>query len=212
MIMHDSTYVNKLTDILVELKAITPEMNKQLEENFAQSSHERFDDFLLDQGLVSKEDILKALSILYQVPYMDVDGYFFDSFLLQKFPEDFLMRNVIIPYEQDENMLLVVAADPSDQELLVKIGAHVSYDIRFNVGIHTDIINMIRMYYNKSLTEPVSYVKEAQIEALDNLPVRQEERDQTDFVDTKIDQFVESETPEERKDIEERAHNAEKKT
>jgi hypothetical protein len=209
--MQDKMYVKKLTDILVKLKAITPEMNDDLEHNFEQSSHEQFDDFLLDQGLVSKEDILKALSILYQVPYMDVDGYFFDSFLLQKFPEDFLLRNAIIPYEQDQNMLIVVAADPSDQELLDKIGAHVSYDIRFNVGIQTDIINMIRMYYDKSLTEPVSYVKEAQIEALDDLPVRQEELDQQEFIDEKIGQFEQDETLQEIEEIDKRAHNAEKK-
>lgn len=209
--MQDKMYVKKLTDILVQLKAITPEMNDDLEHNFAQSSHERFDDFLLDQGLVAKEDILKALSILYQVPYMDVDGYFFDSFMLQKFPKDFLIRNAIIPYEQDQNMLLVVAADPSDQALLDKIGAHVSYDIRFNVGIKTDIINMIRMYYDKSLTEPVSYVKEAQIEALDDLPVRQEELDQQEFIEEKMEQFEQTETEQEREEIDKRAHNAEKK-
>lgn len=209
--MHDNTYVKRLTDILVQIKAITPEMNADLEKNFAQSSHERFDDFLLEQGLVDKEDILKALSILYQVPYMDVDGYFFDSFLLQKFPMDFLMRNAIIPYEQDENMLLMVAADPEDPNLLPKIGAHVSYDIRFNVGIYTDIVNMIRMYYNKSLTEPVNEDEELRVQALDDLPVKQEERDASAFIKQKIDQAVASETPEERKKVDERAHNAEKK-
>ena len=161
--MEDHIYVDELTNILLKIRALKSEQAKGLVEAFANSSHERFDNFLLEEGLVEKAGLLKALSILYQVPYMDVDGYFFNSFLLQKFPKGFLVRNAIIPYKQDENMLLVVAADPSNQELLDKIGAHVSYDIRFNVGIQIDIINMIRMYYDKSLTEPVNEDQEMPI-------------------------------------------------
>ena len=209
--MEDRIYIDELTNILLKTRALEAKQAKGLTEAFADSSHERFDDFLLEEGLVDKEGMLKALSILYQVPYMDVDGYFFNSFLLQKFPKDFLVRNAIIPYEQDENMLLVVAADPSNQELLDKIGAHVSYDIRFNVGIHTDIVNMIRMYYDKSLTEPVNEDQELRIQELDDLPVRQEERDESAFIKQKIDQFVATETESERKEIEDRAHNAQKK-
>ncbi len=210
--MENHIYVDELTNILLKTRALDPERAKGLAEAFENSSHERFDDFLLEEGLVDKAGLLEALSLLYKVPYMDVDGYFFDTFLLQKFPKDFLVRNAIIPYEQDENMLLVVAADPSDQELLDKIGAHVSYDIRFNVGIQTDIINMIRMYYDKSLTEPVNEDQELRIQELDDLPVRQEERDESAFIKQKIDQFVATETPAERKEIEERAHNAQKKS
>ena len=209
--MENHKYIDELTNILLKIRALSPARSKGLAEAFADSSHERFDNFLLEEGLVDKAGLLEALSLLYQVPYMDVDGYFFDSFLLQKFPKDFLIRNAIIPYKQDENMLIVVAADPSNQELLAKIGAHVSYDIRFNVGIQTDIINMIRMYYDKSLTEPVNEDQELRIEELDDLPVKQEERDQSTLIKQKIDQFVATETENERKEIEERAHNAQKK-
>jgi len=209
--MRDKTYVKKLTDILVKLKAITPEMNDNLEQQFAASSHARFDDFLLEQGLVDKEDLLKALSILYQVPFMDVTGYFFDTFLLQKFPIDFLLRNAIIPYEQDENMLLVVAADPSDQSLLDKIGVHVSYDIRFNVGIYTDIVDAVRQYYETALTElgdenqPVRHEnQEIRIQDLDDLPVAEEDRDQSAFIKEKIDEFAKTESEQERQEIEKR--------
>jgi type IV pilus assembly protein PilB len=216
--MEEHVYVDELTNILLKTQALEPELAKGLAEAFANSSHERFDDFLLEEGLVDKAGLLKALSILYQVPYMDVEGYFFDSFLLHKFPKDFLIRNAIIPYQQDENMLLVVAADPSDSELLDKIGAHVSYDIRFNVGIYTDIITMIRMYYDTSLTEPVDEDKELhredqalRIQELNDLPVSQEEQDESAFIKQKIDQFVAHETESEKKEIEERAHNAQKK-
>lgn len=209
--MRDQVYIKKLTDMLVRLKAITPEMSHDLYESFTQSGHEQFEDFLLEQGLVDQYDLLQALSKVYQVPYMDVTGYFFDSFLLHKFPLDFLLSNAVIPYEQDEDMLLMVAADPSDPALLAKIGEHVSYDIIFNVGIYIDIIDAIREYYEASLTQPISEEKRIENRDLNDLPVGREIKDQDAFLKEKSDQFEEHATDKERKDVAEHAHNVENK-
>lgn len=209
--MEEHIFIDELTNILLKIGALDPESAKGLDEAFAQSSHESFDYFLLEEGLVDKDDLLKALSILYQVPSIDVDGIFFETFLLQKFPKDFLLRNGIIPYEQDENMLIMVAADPADDTLLDNIGEYVSYDIQFFVGIYTDIIDAIESYYETSITQPVNEDKTIRIQRLDNLPYRKDERDLSSFVKAKIDDFVEHETDDERKEIEDRAHNIKKR-
>jgi hypothetical protein len=209
--MEEHIFIDELTNILLKTGALDPEAAKGLDEAFAQSSHENFDYFLLNEGLVDKEDLLHALSIIYRVPSIDVDGIFFETFLLQKFPKDVLMRNRIIPYEQDENMLIVVAADPADDTLLDVIGEYVSYDIRFFVGIATDIIDAIESYYEKSLTQIPDEDKTIRIQRLDNLPYRKDERDLSSFVKAKIDDFVEHETDDERREIEDRAHNLKKR-
>jgi hypothetical protein len=209
--MEEHIFIDELTNILLKTGALDPEAAKGLDEAFAQSSHENFDYFLLNEGLVDKEDLLHALSIIYRVPSIDVDGIFFETFLLQKFPKDFLLRNAIIPYEQDENMLVVVAADPADDTLLDKIGEYVSYDIRFFVGIYTDIIDAVESYYETSITQPVNEDKTIRIQRLDNLPYRKDERDLSSFVKTKIDDFVKHETDDERREIEDRAHNIKKR-
>lgn len=207
--MRDQVYIKRLTDMLVRLKAISPEESHNLYESFTQSEHEQFDDFLLEQGLVDKFDLLQALSRVYEVPYMDVSGYFFDTLLLHHFPIDFLLSNAVIPYESDGEMLLMVAADPSDPDLLAKIGVHVSSDIIFNVGIYTDIIDAIREYYEPSLTEFES--DEARVENRDrnDLPVGREVKDQDAFLRQKVHQFEEHATKEELEEIDEHAHNAE---
>lgn len=209
--MEEHIFIDELTNILLKTGALDPEAAKGLDEAFAQSSHENFDYFLLNEGLVDKEDLLHALSIIYRVPSIDVDGIFFETFLLQKFPKDFLLRNAIIPYEQDENMLVVVAADPADDTLLDKIGEYVSYDIQFFVGIYTDIIDAIESYYETSITQPVNEDKTIRIQRLDNLPYRKDERDLSSFVKAKIDDFVKHETDDERREIEDRAHNIKKR-
>ena len=147
------TFVEQFTDILAEQGAISHDENKALEKIFKESGKSNFVDFLLEEGMADKDEILKALATYYRVASFDAVGYFFEHQLLHMFPKDFLLRNGIIPIESDDNILLVLANNPNDSELLPKIGQHVSYDIRFRVGILQDIIDAVQEFYDKAPTE-----------------------------------------------------------
>lgn len=153
MARNDEQFVRTITDILVRQKAISPGEGASLANDFDRSSQVQFDFFLIDEGLVDEAALLAALAEYYQVPSFNAVGYLFSCFLLRKFPKSFLLRNKVVPLTVDENMLVVVAAHPSDPELLPKLGEHVSYDIRFNVGIARDIIGAIEEFYDISPTE-----------------------------------------------------------
>lgn len=142
-----------LTKILVSNKVLTEEEAKAMHVAFVDSEKEQLDEFLLDEGLVEEEDLLSALAQYYEVPAFDVVGYFFDTFQLRKFPKDFLLRNAIIPLEVDENIMIMIASEPNNPELLDKIGEHVSYDIRFRVGLRRDICDAVKEFYDKADTE-----------------------------------------------------------
>lgn len=208
--MRDSVYMHRLTEALVRVKALKAEDAQGLCEHFLQSEHEQFEDFLLEQGIIDKEDLLAALGKVYQVPYMDVSGYFFQTHILRMFPLDFLLQHAIIPYEHEGDILLVVAADPSDSALLAEIGEHVSYDVIFNVGIYRDIIDAVREYYDTSLTEPKSEERRIQNRDLNDLPVGREIKDQDNFLKDKVRAFEKHASKEELHEIEEHAHNAER--
>lgn len=151
---NQDTFTQGLINQLIKQKTIASSEGLLLEKSFKESSKEAFDDFLLEEGLVEKEDLLKALSTYYQVPFFDVKGYFFNHLLLQEFPKDVLLRNALIPVEEiDENMLLMVASEPNDQQLLVEIGNCASYDIQFNVGLRLDICDAVKEFYERSLTD-----------------------------------------------------------
>lgn len=147
------SFVDGLTDILVRMKLLSEHEASVMDVAFAKSSKERFDEFLLDQELVERDDLLKALSLYYQVPSFDVVGYFFDHHLVQMFPKETMLQHGFIPLEVDENMLIVVASEPSDDDLLSVIGDFVSYDIRFRVGFRGDILDAVKEFYDESLTE-----------------------------------------------------------
>ena len=145
--------VEKLCDILAANKSIDRDQKENLKKAFEESSKEKFTEFLLEGGFVQENDLLIALGQYYQVPATDVVGLFFDTFLLQKFPKSVLLRDAFIPREVDQNMLIVIASEPDNPELLALIGEHVSYDIQFQVGLKRDICNMVKEFYDDSLTE-----------------------------------------------------------
>src|SRR5690349_13243028 len=142
------TFVEAFTKILSEQNAIKPDEASALKKAFFNRSQEAFDDFLLEEGLVSRTAILNALSQYYDVPAFDVIGYFFDHLLLIEFPKDFLLRNQMIPLERDENILFMIASNPNNPELLAEIGKYVSYDIQFLVGIAGDITDAVKEFYD----------------------------------------------------------------
>lgn len=143
-------FVQDLSDILVKHKIFSRSEAKVLKKSFEEASQESFDEFLLDEGLIDKEDLLRALGEHYQILAIDLAGYFFKTFLLRKFPKNVMIRNVFIPLELDQNVLLIVAGNPDDPDLLSIIGKYVSYDIQFRTSIKQDIIDAVREFYDKS--------------------------------------------------------------
>ena len=139
--------------VLVDLKFVTAEDAVKLLAAYNESDIDQFDDFLLSEGIVEQEHLLEALSVYFQVPSFDALGYFFETHLLRMFPKDMLLRNEIVPLQVDENMMIVVAANPSNPDLLFEIGENVSYDIRFHVGIARDICDAVKEFYDKSDVE-----------------------------------------------------------
>jgi len=146
-------FVRDLSLILVKQKIFSEQEADVLQKSFKEASQEAFDEFLLDEGLIDKEDLLKALSQYYKTPAIDLAGYFFQTFLLRKFPKGVMIRNTFVPLEVDKNFMVVVAGEPSNPDLLSIIGKYLSYNIQFRVSIKQDIIDAIQEYYDESETE-----------------------------------------------------------
>lgn len=128
-----------------------------LQKAFKESEQENFDEFLIDEGLIEPEDLLKALSLYYRVPAVDVRGFLFEHFLVTKFPKEFLLQHDVIPYEVDDNILFVIASRPEADGLESAMREFVSYDIEFLVGISRDIEDAVEEFYDKSPSLDVEY-------------------------------------------------------
>lgn len=139
--------------MLVKQRVVSESEARALARAFKNSEKENFDDFLLEEGLIDESVLLRALGIYYQLPPVDVTGYFFDTQLLRNFPKDFLLRNRIVPLEMEDDFMIVVASDPDNQDLLPAIGAYTSEDIQFRVGLGRDITDAVKEFYDKSDTD-----------------------------------------------------------
>lgn len=142
-----------VTNILVRKNIITSQEKDALLNAFAAYDGDEFIEFLLDEELVNESDLLEALGEHYQVPAVDVLGYFFYHDLLAMFPKTFLLENEIIPLTVDENIMIMIAAHPNDPQLATKIAEHVSYDIQFCVGIARDIRDEVEEFYDTADTD-----------------------------------------------------------
>jgi len=155
--MAKKEFVEKLASILVKQGSIGENEAESMKKDFYNRSKEAFDFFLIDEGLVSKANILKALSEYYQVPAVDVVGIFFDHDLVRNFPKDVLLDYVFIPRESDHDILIVVANDPSDPKLLDNVEKYTSYVAKFQVGLKQDILDSIREFYDEP---PEGYISD----------------------------------------------------
>ena len=164
-------YVKALSEILYKMGSLDRDNVDAIIRDFKGTEQAQLNYFLLDEGLVTKEDILRALSTYYEVPYFDVRGYQFNHDLLGLFPQDLLVRNALIPIEFDGAILTVVAGDPNDESLREKLSRYTTHYIEFRVGIIRDIVDEARAYYE---SPPENTGEEAEEEA---------EEDSEDIVD-----------------------------
>jgi len=147
------SFVDCLCDILEKQNMLKKDDIESLKQEFLKSSVPGFEDFLIEEGLIEKEDLLKALAIFYTTQAIDVQGFFFDHHLVTMFPKDEMLRNMFIPYERDGAVLFVVAANPHNDDLPAIVGKYVSYDVVFFVGLARDIKDAIEEYFDKPLYE-----------------------------------------------------------
>lgn len=186
-----NSFVHDIITLLVEQKAILADEAPAIIKGFSASQEYEFDAFLVDTGIVTPAQLLTALEKYYTVPAFDVVGHFFESAYLHKFPKQFLLFYGVIPLEDDENTLVLVASDPHNTDLLLEIGKYVSYDVQFKVGLYQDIIDAIKEFYDPSLTEDV--MQEMYDEPPDMLMAERSEFEQLDeaggfFIDQEQDE------------------------
>lgn len=154
---NNNNFVDKLTDILVQQGSIKKSEANATKEDFYNRSQATFDFFLLDEGLVSKDKLLEALSKYYQVPSVDVTGLFFDHDLVRNFPLYVLLENVSIPYNIDQEVLTVISSNPADPKVLDQLENYTTFDIEFRVGLEQEILDAIREYYDRP---PETYISD----------------------------------------------------
>lgn len=162
--MKQKEAIDGLSIILARNHKISIVDMEALKHSFHQNDDIQFEDFLLEEGIVEKEDLLEALSQYYKVPQCDVVGLFVEHYLMSLFPKDVLIEHMMLPISREDDTLWVVAAEPNDPHLPVVLGRYVSHNIAFMVGIPQDIIDTIREFADQSDTYQPNDIQNQQME------------------------------------------------
>lgn len=146
-------FIHDLSAILVNKGFLIEKNAVEIQQAFHESPSDNFDSFLLEEGFVDREDLLAALSIYYNVPSFEAQGYFFDEILVRDFPKDVLLRHAVIPLKIESGILFLVAADPQEPNLAVVLGKYTNAEMVFLVGLREAICDAVKEFYDISLME-----------------------------------------------------------
>lgn len=161
-------FVNGFLDILKKQKSIGDKEFDSLKKDFAGRSQDTLVYFLIDQGMVPKNEVLSALSKYFQVPSFDVSGYMFDHNLVASFDEDLMTSQCFIPLNESDDILVVITDNPDSSGLDELILENTDAEVVFYVGIKRDILDAIQEFYEVAVTE-------------DEIEDEEEEFDEDDF-------------------------------
>ena len=157
--------IEGITNILALQDIINPADIPALNEEFEkQKENLSFEEFLIEEEIVTKPELLEALSQYYELPALDVIGEFFDHHFLTLIPKSVLTNNIVLPYRREGDILTVVAAQPDNPKLPEILARHISHEIVFMVGYGPDIIETIDEFYDESITYQPNHISNQQME------------------------------------------------
>ena len=154
---HEFTYLPvtvKLGELLVGRNLISHQhLAAALAEQ--QVSHERLGRILLHQGLITKQDLLGALSAQYHIPQIDLTYYEIDPQVVYCLMPQVVHKYNIIPVFKTPNGVLEIAVSQLSEELVQDVRNACGSPIFFVLADEEIIQALIQKYYSNPLSPEI---------------------------------------------------------
>lgn len=131
---------------LVSEKILTKEDSNRLIDKY-KSDISSVWDYILHGNFCKKEVLGKLWGDSIGVSYVDLNKTLFQSQIVSKLPEQFARRNRVIPIYKMGDVVTVVAATPTDQEMLKKAETAIGSSISAVFSFPADIDDAIEIQY-----------------------------------------------------------------
>ncbi|MBA2253434.1 MAG: type II secretion system ATPase GspE [Nitrospirales bacterium] len=129
----------------------------------------RFGELLVKQRTIREEDLLEALSIQLELPWMPhLESKMVDAALIQKIPIGFARRYRMLPVRHEEGQVLVAMTDPLETAALDDFRLLLGHDIKPALTTSTALILCLNQVYDQAATGTTEQVIE-DLTAEDNL-------------------------------------------
>lgn len=133
-------------EILLARKKIT---NDQLKEALSRQKAEKgyLGEILVKLGYIDERDIVVALIMQYNFPYIAINKYEIDKELLKFVPEKLARECHVVPLDRVGDVLSVVMADPLDQKLKDNLAGTSRCKIAPFIATKQEIVAAIDRFY-----------------------------------------------------------------
>jgi type IV pilus assembly protein PilB len=130
-------------EILVSDGLITKE---QLDEalELQKASGDFLGSILLDLGHITETDIVKTLSVQYQLPFLRPSLYDLDRKLLALFKPEFLHLHKLLPLDKIGNLLLLVVTDIPTEDVVQEVQEVVQSNLAIYIGSISEVDQVLK--------------------------------------------------------------------
>lgn len=125
------------------------QLNKALEIQKKESKY--IGEILVQSGFVDERDIVVALVVQCNLPYIAVDKYEIDRGILQLIPVDVVRRNLVVPLDRVGNILSVVMVDPLNAAVKKELERLTNCQIAAFIATKNEIEKAIIRWFGKGV-------------------------------------------------------------
>ncbi len=135
-----------LGESLVQMQVITAEQLGEAQEKQKEQGG-KLSEILVNLGFIKVEELASFLSIMWNVPLIDLKSHVIQPEALALIPEDLARKHILIPLHIIGDSLMVVMADPDDYIAIGDIFARTNMKIQVAFANAVDIRRTIDIYY-----------------------------------------------------------------
>ena len=135
-----------LGESLVQMQIITAEQLQDARETQRERGG-KLSEILVSMGFVKVEELASFLSLMWNVPLIDLKTHVLQPEALALIPEDLARKHILIPLQIMGDSLMVVMADPDDYIAINDIFSWTNMKIKVAFANADDIRKTIDIYY-----------------------------------------------------------------
>jgi len=121
------------------------QLNEALKEQ--KNKQKRLGEILVELGYISTENLIWMLSEQADIPFVDVKPEMLDSAVINKFPENMLHNNIILPLYETNDKVYVAMGDPTDTKAIEAIHDHIQKEVVVSGANPAKIEQLLNRFY-----------------------------------------------------------------
>lgn len=159
----------RLGEVLVKEKLITAEQLAAA--LFAQKNgkNKHLGQILTEMGLLSKDDVILALTKKLGIPRVHLRGFDLPSQMLSRVPADLAIQYNVVPLADINGKLVVAMENPLDQEVISVLRFNTNANIEAVIADSDDIRLLLQKFYSR--LEESEALEDLQVDAIGSSPV-----------------------------------------